>query len=289
MPLDAFISYSSKDQTVADMACAKLEEAGIRCWIAHRDEIPGSTWAGGIVKAIEASKIVVLVLSQHSNLSPQVLKELSVAANHELTVVPFKIDSASPTGEMAYHFQNVHWLDAVTPPVQKHLDRLVDVVQRLIGGDEVAPPPPAATPPAPAKRSRLRWAVPAALALAVVAVAMLVPATCHRDNAEPQLATPPITTPEPVIATLPRLRESVLQDGNVRLIYHIDATEHRDDLIEIVGRHLTGDVAAALEAEGFPRGDAARATKARVAIWPLDGDRSLAAYDVPLPTPEAGR
>jgi len=33
---DVFISYSSKDKTIADAVCARLEMRGIRCWIARR-------------------------------------------------------------------------------------------------------------------------------------------------------------------------------------------------------------------------------------------------------------
>jgi TIR domain len=41
MNFDAFISYSANDKVIADAACATLERAGIRCWIAPRDVVPG--------------------------------------------------------------------------------------------------------------------------------------------------------------------------------------------------------------------------------------------------------
>lgn len=41
MDFDIFISYSSQDKPTADAACAVLEAAGIRCWIAPRDIMPG--------------------------------------------------------------------------------------------------------------------------------------------------------------------------------------------------------------------------------------------------------
>jgi hypothetical protein len=37
MSFDVFISYSTKDAIVAKAACAALEAAKIRCWIAPRD------------------------------------------------------------------------------------------------------------------------------------------------------------------------------------------------------------------------------------------------------------
>ena len=52
MAFDAFISYSHRDRLAADAACAGLEAAGIRCWIAPRDIAPGKEWAEGIIFGI---------------------------------------------------------------------------------------------------------------------------------------------------------------------------------------------------------------------------------------------
>jgi hypothetical protein len=70
---DVFISYSREDKLTADAICATLESAAIRCWIAPRDLQPGRSFAGEITRAIQASKIMVLVFSAHSNQSEQVL------------------------------------------------------------------------------------------------------------------------------------------------------------------------------------------------------------------------
>ncbi|MDO8728011.1 MAG: toll/interleukin-1 receptor domain-containing protein [Candidatus Methanoperedens sp.] len=73
MSHDVFISHSSKDKTIADAICAALEAAKIRCWIAPRDILPGDKWAGSITKAISSSRIMVLIFSEHSNNSEDVL------------------------------------------------------------------------------------------------------------------------------------------------------------------------------------------------------------------------
>ncbi len=76
---DVFISYSSKDKNKADAVCAKLEGEKIRCWIAPRDVHPGESWAGSIVDAINDSKVFVLVFSDGSNKSKQVVREVGEA------------------------------------------------------------------------------------------------------------------------------------------------------------------------------------------------------------------
>ena len=72
MSHDAFISYSSRDKTVADAACAALEASGIRCWIAPRDIMPGVEWGEAIIDAINHCRAFVLIFSANANESPQI-------------------------------------------------------------------------------------------------------------------------------------------------------------------------------------------------------------------------
>ena len=79
MAHDIFISYSSKDKIIADAVVSRMESGSIRCWYAPRDIVPGSDWAESITNAISASKILVLIFTQNSNLSIQVLREVAQA------------------------------------------------------------------------------------------------------------------------------------------------------------------------------------------------------------------
>ena len=67
MPFDAFISYSSKDKIAADAACAVLEGAGVRCWIAPRDIRAGGEYGAAIVEAIDQCRVMVLIFSSSAN------------------------------------------------------------------------------------------------------------------------------------------------------------------------------------------------------------------------------
>src|SRR5207247_11019137 len=91
MPHDAFICHSSQDKSVADAVCAALEGTGIRCWIAPRDVQPGRSFAGEITRAIQRSRVMVLIFSAYSNTSEQVLREVLFAANSPLHMVEFRI------------------------------------------------------------------------------------------------------------------------------------------------------------------------------------------------------
>src|SRR5688572_29160930 len=88
----AFISYASADNSVANAVCRALERAGIKCWIAPRDVTPGELYAANIVHAIDATGVVVLVLSQHAAESAHVLREVERASSKRHPVVTFRID-----------------------------------------------------------------------------------------------------------------------------------------------------------------------------------------------------
>ena len=92
---DVFISYSANDNNIAETVCNALESRDIKCWIAPRDVVPGTEWAEAVVDAIDSSRVIVLILSSSSNNSPQVIREVSRAANHRIPIIPFRIDDVS--------------------------------------------------------------------------------------------------------------------------------------------------------------------------------------------------
>jgi hypothetical protein len=129
---DVFISYSSHDKVVADSMCATLESRKIRCWIAPRDMPPGKPWPVALIEAIGKSRVFVLILSDGSNDSPQVIREVREAMDKGIPAIPFRIDNIEPSKEMGYYIKGVHWLDAMTPPLEKHLHILADTIQGLL-------------------------------------------------------------------------------------------------------------------------------------------------------------
>jgi hypothetical protein len=138
MAHDVFVSYSKRDKQVADAVVAGLEQRGIRCWIAPRDVTPGKTWGHEIVEAISNSKIMVMILSEAANKSSQVVREVERAANEEVIIIPFRIDNIAPTGDIAYFLSTTHWLDALTPPLESHIDQLGQTIRAFLSeGDSV--------------------------------------------------------------------------------------------------------------------------------------------------------
>jgi hypothetical protein len=157
MPYDVFISHSSKDRLTANAVCNRLESAGIRCWMAPRDIIPGEGWSAAIMRGIDASKVMVLIFSENANTSAHVRREVAHACDHEVTVIPMRIRDVIPKEGLKYYLDELHWLDALNPPLASHLETLTTRVKNILAGEQnteaqtlleksIAPPSPAKRP-----------------------------------------------------------------------------------------------------------------------------------------------
>jgi TIR domain-containing protein/jacalin-like lectin domain-containing protein len=135
MAFDVFISYSTKDKATADAACAALESAGIRCWIAPRDVRPGAEYAAAIIEAIDSCHLMVLIFSSNANASRQIHREIERAASKGVPIVPMRIEEITPTKSMEYFLAEIHWLDALTPPLAAHLHKLIETIKAILQVD----------------------------------------------------------------------------------------------------------------------------------------------------------
>ena len=140
MPSMVFISHASEDRSTADAICTHLESAGIDCWIAPRNLEPGANWTKGVMQGLEACRVLILVFSEHANDSDHVHREVAKAFSSGLAVIPFRIKDVRPNQGLSYFLDTVHWLDARTPPLQKHLDTLSGWVKKLLVDDPTPKP-----------------------------------------------------------------------------------------------------------------------------------------------------
>lgn len=182
MAHDVFISYSVKDKAIAEQVCSSLEGERIECWIAPRNITPGSVWSESIVEAITDSKVLVILFSANSNESDDVLREVAIAGDKDVPIIPFRIDEVLPSESLDYYLSSVHWLDASTPPVENHLATLINTVKGLLA-EKSSEAEVVVRRPSARQRARANWqAVPkkkfyiiagAALIAALTAVVML--------------------------------------------------------------------------------------------------------------------
>ncbi len=133
MAHEVFICYSKEDRPIADLVCNFLERNSIKCWVAPRDILPGKEWSVGILEGIEASKILVLIFSKNADASPQVLREVERAVNKNKFIIPFRIADITPSKALEYYLSVPHWLDALTEPIERHVEKLVNTILLLLG------------------------------------------------------------------------------------------------------------------------------------------------------------
>lgn len=115
---DVFISYSSKNQEIADLVVADLERHGVKCWIASRDILPGQDWAAAITKAVQESGVFVLLLCKNANLSKQVRKEVHMADHNNKIIIVFRLDNSEMNETFQYQLSGLQWLDATSGPLE---------------------------------------------------------------------------------------------------------------------------------------------------------------------------
>jgi len=146
---DIFVSYCTKsDRDAAYELVAHIESRGIECWIAPRDVQGGMEWAAEIVNAITVAKVMVLIFSASANNSPQVRREVMLAAHRGVRVVPFRIEDITPAASLEYFLGGHQWLDAFPPPLEPHYARLVICLNTLLA-TPTNPPPRRETPSPP--------------------------------------------------------------------------------------------------------------------------------------------
>jgi hypothetical protein len=211
MAHDVFISYSADDKSVADAMCSMLESNGLQCWMAPRDILPGMDWGGSIIDAIAGTRVMVLVLSSHSNTSSQVKREVERAVNKDVIVIPFRIEDVTLSKSLEYQLSSTHWMDAITPPLADHLQTLAERIKQILSTDSPAVPPVTKAPRPPIqpiqpvipfyKRRAVFLSAPVLIVLlAVVSVAWLM--IRRNSTTEPAVSQSTGSTPTP-IATSP--------------------------------------------------------------------------------------
>jgi hypothetical protein len=126
MSQPVYIVHTASDREMATRVAAHLEAQGIAC-LMNRDldaeNAPEVEWA-----------IMLLMLSQSANDDDAILHHLRTAIAENKVLIPFRIESFRPSGEMQDHLRWRYVHEAFSPPLEKHLEELVRMIKPLLHG-----------------------------------------------------------------------------------------------------------------------------------------------------------
>ncbi|MDP3660684.1 toll/interleukin-1 receptor domain-containing protein [Phenylobacterium sp.] len=230
MSASIFISFASKDVKVATTLCSALESRGFACWISARDIQPGENFQVSIVQALRRAKIMLLVFTANSNTSEEMTKELALASQQKLIVIPLRIEDVTPNDAFAYEFATRQWID-VFSDWESSIDQLCRRIGRALEGHPVEAPSQAAAP-APVIAPVITPSKPR--------VAKAAPVEEPEVESEPEEAFDPYSTSLPVLAN----------DDTEAEVEYEDAEEEADDEHQAPARRSPGLWRAALLAAG---------------------------------------
>ncbi|MET0662051.1 MAG: toll/interleukin-1 receptor domain-containing protein [Ilumatobacteraceae bacterium] len=177
-----FVSYSRHDAATVHQIVTALEAAGHDVWI-DTDDIRGSErWRTSVATAIRASDVVLLVVSPSAMASSNVEREISVAAEDSLRIVPVVIEAAPISVGLKYDLAGVQHVSFVDRPFE---DGMADLEAALIepltatpSATDPASPPVVErgtpTPSASRRRRPSRTALYGAAVVVVLVAAILV-------------------------------------------------------------------------------------------------------------------
>lgn len=134
---DVFICHrtAEPDQDIADAICSRLEDRGLRCWIAPRNILAGSqNYERDIINGVENCKIFLFVSSYKSMYSSDCEMELKTAVLANKALYSYKIDDTAYDGAFERALAKVQWLDATDDPYA-HLEQLVIDIKGMLAED----------------------------------------------------------------------------------------------------------------------------------------------------------
>jgi hypothetical protein len=203
MGSDIFLSYSRADRPLAEQFVAAAKQHGVDVWF-DENIAGGEDWRQAIVDELGSAKALVILFSDHSNASTQLIKELAIADKMNKRVIPVLVAETEPKGAYLYEMASRNWINIYPNPET----RLASLVSTLVTQLELRAKGPldnAAT----AKPARADSSVP--LSLFTPDGAAPVVDDKPPDRAKATITTPPRQTPS-IATPVPRL-ETPDEDG----------------------------------------------------------------------------
>lgn len=128
---DCFISYSTKDQRLADFVYSELSRQGLSVFMASVSLSPGENWTESILANLKSSSWVILLASRAACQSAYVMQESGMAMITEKVLIPIVWD-INPS-ELPGWINRKHAIDlknATIEQIQIHISQVAQMVKQ---------------------------------------------------------------------------------------------------------------------------------------------------------------
>lgn len=142
-----FLSYSSKNEALADRLFQFLKKNRVDVWYAPHEIAPGQSFADGIGTALghddtletledqlvrlQGAQIFIILISRSSMMSAWVKKELIYAIQSEKVIIPVQVDRTPLTAQFSYLLSDLQIINGYrlpTPVLQEILRRIRQII-----------------------------------------------------------------------------------------------------------------------------------------------------------------
>ena len=238
MSAEVFVSYARSDRERVMELVERMRSAGIGVWVDEGGIHGASLWGQEIVDAIDASKVMILMISDSSITSDNVVKELSIASEDKKPILPVYLHRSQIPKSMRYQLAGIQHIEFFEGQEDEAFQSMLVSLSRLgvsAGGTEAKQDPPSKTVSesqststnAPVSTGRKGGLVTALLALAVIGLVLALVLRPDKSTETPEgqaveEGKSPLTPVKPSKTSIvvlpfrnigPKEQESFLADG----------------------------------------------------------------------------
>ena len=131
MGAEVFVSYSSLDRDRVMPVVESLRGNGISVWVDEGNIHAADLWSEQIVQAIADCRVMVVMLSQNSTDSHNVVKEVMLASEQKKALLPVYLESADIPAKLQYQLAGIQHLELYGQDKQIVLNDLANGLAKL--------------------------------------------------------------------------------------------------------------------------------------------------------------
>jgi CHASE2 domain-containing sensor protein len=130
--VSVFISFSTKDLSIASDLQRFLSQSGYPSWLCKEHIESGGAWADSIAAALSKCQVVLFIVSEHSIASDYCLDEITLAKSKKKRIIPLRIDNSPLPGRYELHLAATQEIDGRAMSPEELLPVVAAAVNRAM-------------------------------------------------------------------------------------------------------------------------------------------------------------